>query len=266
MFLQCPVCDNTFKRVQDCAAHIRLKKDSPHRQFLLTQEREITRQFSETLQTATTSMRQPVLEVPTVLTNDVDQGDLPSSRSMDVDDDANSDDEEEVGINSEPERVIADDDDSDDEDHLTNAMQAAACALGDVNLDDILEVLDFLPDPELEDLAGGEAGPGPSTSANRRMRRTLIDDDAELPTFQWHPTAGREYKQEETVHARWRSLFGGDDADPEFKPFSSRLDWEIAHWALKEKISQKSFNRLLTIPQVNFNSSKHQPVLMKKPN
>ncbi|KAE9389172.1 hypothetical protein BT96DRAFT_762258, partial [Gymnopus androsaceus JB14] len=35
-----------------------------------------------------------------------------------------------------------------------------------------------------------------------------------------------------------------------YKPFRNRLDWEIAQWAVKEKIHQKSFNRLLNIPQV----------------
>ncbi|KAJ3819830.1 hypothetical protein F5880DRAFT_1466499, partial [Lentinula raphanica] len=33
-------------------------------------------------------------------------------------------------------------------------------------------------------------------------------------------------------------------------PFASRLDWEISQWAVKEKVSQSSFNRLLKIPQV----------------
>ncbi|KAJ3737970.1 hypothetical protein EV360DRAFT_9234, partial [Lentinula raphanica] len=35
-----------------------------------------------------------------------------------------------------------------------------------------------------------------------------------------------------------------------YSPFASRLEWEISQWAVKEKVSQSSFNRLLEIPQV----------------
>lgn len=104
MSFQCPVCEQTFKRVQDCTAHIQLKKDTVHQQFALKQERDKTRQFSETLQAASSaaaiafSMRPPVLAAPTVHTNDVDQDDLPSSRSMDLDGDGDSD--YEAGIDS----------------------------------------------------------------------------------------------------------------------------------------------------------------------
>ncbi|KAJ3820901.1 hypothetical protein F5880DRAFT_1452117, partial [Lentinula raphanica] len=33
-------------------------------------------------------------------------------------------------------------------------------------------------------------------------------------------------------------------------PFGSRLEWEFSQWAVKEKVSQSSINRLLKIPQV----------------
>ncbi|KAJ3718877.1 hypothetical protein C8R42DRAFT_697291 [Lentinula raphanica] len=35
-----------------------------------------------------------------------------------------------------------------------------------------------------------------------------------------------------------------------YSPFSSCLEWEVSHWAVKEKVSQSSFNRLLQIPQI----------------
>ncbi|KAJ3756691.1 hypothetical protein EV360DRAFT_30984, partial [Lentinula raphanica] len=35
-----------------------------------------------------------------------------------------------------------------------------------------------------------------------------------------------------------------------YSPFPSRLEWEISQWAVKEKVSQSSFNRLLKIPQI----------------
>ncbi|KAJ3711596.1 hypothetical protein C8R42DRAFT_544044, partial [Lentinula raphanica] len=38
-----------------------------------------------------------------------------------------------------------------------------------------------------------------------------------------------------------------------YSPFASRLEWEISQWAVKEKVSQGSFNRLLKIPEVKEN-------------
>ena len=215
------------------------------------------RQFSETLQAASSaaaiasSMRLPVLAAPTVHRNDVDQDDLPSSRSMELDGDGDSD--YEAGIDSDRERILEEHEDQEDEEDFRKAMEAAAHVLGDIDLEDLIEVFDFLPNPDLEDAAEGEADLESSTASYHRMRRTLVDDDAQSHTYQWHPSAGRVYKQEETIHTRWRTLFAADrDANSEYKPFSSRLDWEIAQWAVKEKISQKSFNRLLKVPQVIF--------------
>jgi hypothetical protein len=265
MSFQCPVCEQTFKRVQDRSAHIRLKRDLQHQQFLLEQRQALMRQFSDTVEAATSiaatasSRHQPVLEIPTVQTNDVDQDDLPSSRSMDIDDDEYSNDDE-VGLESEPERLIRDEDEE-DEDDMKKAMEEAARA---IDFEDILEVFNFLPNPDLEDAAERDAGPGPSTSSYPHMRRTLVDDNAQSHTYQWHPSAGQVFKYEETVHSRWQSLFAADhSSNPEYKPFHSRLDWEIAQWAVKEKIPQKSFDRLLRIPKVGFDSAKHQMLLMK---
>ncbi|KIK60604.1 hypothetical protein GYMLUDRAFT_112684, partial [Collybiopsis luxurians FD-317 M1] len=67
-----------------------------------------------------------------------------------------------------------------------------------------------------------------------------------------HPTAGKVVRQEPVPQARWQSLFSGEDSsgDSEYKPFNDRLDWELAQWAVQEKIPHKSFDRLLKIPQV----------------
>ncbi|KAF9058790.1 hypothetical protein BDP27DRAFT_1240270, partial [Rhodocollybia butyracea] len=35
-----------------------------------------------------------------------------------------------------------------------------------------------------------------------------------------------------------------------YHPFASQLDWEIAQWAVTEKISQKALDCLLNVPQV----------------
>jgi hypothetical protein len=79
-----------------------------------------------------------------------------------------------------------------------------------------------------------------------------MEDDIDTWTWQWHPSAGKVYRYEPTVHQQWQGLFSmeGTNANEGYQPFTSRLDWEVAQWAVKEKIPQRSFNRLLRIPQV----------------
>ncbi|KAE9389583.1 hypothetical protein BT96DRAFT_759619, partial [Gymnopus androsaceus JB14] len=57
---------------------------------------------------------------------------------------------------------------------------------------------------------------------------------------------------EENIREQWDRLFGAktDLSNTGYHPFSSRLDWEIAQWAVKEKIGHGSLNRLLAIPEV----------------
>ncbi|KAJ3792209.1 hypothetical protein GGU11DRAFT_819093 [Lentinula aff. detonsa] len=54
------------------------------------------------------------------------------------------------------------------------------------------------------------------------------------------------------MQAHWQSLFSREDSsgNSEYKPFSGCLDWELAQWAMQEKISHRSFDHLLKILQV----------------
>ncbi|KAE9395470.1 hypothetical protein BT96DRAFT_1043715 [Gymnopus androsaceus JB14] len=167
--------------------------------------------FSTTVEAATsaaatiTSARTPILDNVSVQWNDVDCDDLPSSWNMDVDSpesDAYSDDEE--SIISGAEVPVVEDDDNDESEIFVQTMAAASHALGGLDLDDIPEAFDFLPGPDL-DVAEGEAGPGPSTAAYQRTRRTLIEIDAEQPTYKWHQTAGQVYGHEPTIHNHWQA-------------------------------------------------------------
>ncbi|KIK64891.1 hypothetical protein GYMLUDRAFT_160546 [Collybiopsis luxurians FD-317 M1] len=86
------------------------------------------------------------------------------------------------------------------------------------------------------------------------MHRILEPEDNESRTWHWHPTAGKVYWYEPTVHNHWKALFlEGKEGNPDagYHPFQSRLDWEIAQWAIKEKIMQHSLDCLLQIPQVS---------------
>ena len=39
--------------------------------------------------------------------------------------------------------------------------------------------------------------------------------------------------------------------DPEYTPFASSVDWQVARWAIEEGIGQNVLNRLLAIPGVH---------------
>jgi hypothetical protein len=75
---------------------------------------------------------------------------------------------------------------------------------------------------------------------------------------------------EATLHERWRNHFGGENENDlqeveepagasAFHPFESRLDWQVACWAIEEGIGHGALDRLLAIPGVStvyhFNSS-----------
>ncbi|KAF5349741.1 hypothetical protein D9757_014553 [Collybiopsis confluens] len=86
----------------------------------------------------------------------------------------------------------------------------------------------------------------------RPMNRSLQEDEDNTRTYQWHPTAGKIYGYKQDIHQRWKHLFSDSevDAHESYHPFSSRLEWELAQWAIKQKISHSSFDRLLRIPEV----------------
>lgn len=256
MSFRCFVCEKYFSRAQDRTSHLRLKKDDAHKQYYKQQQETIIQQFSTTVEAATSaaaniaSERMSLLSHVSVKWNDVDQDDMPtSSWDMDIDppqSQEGSDDEQ--SMMSGDEVPVIDNEENDPEPFL-EAMDAASHALGITDSNAIPEAFDFLPDPELDRIED-EAGPRPSTAQNQATRRTLVEIDAEQPTHRWHQTAGQIYGQDTMIHARWKTLFNTVSDSKAYHPFNSRLDWEIAQWTVKEKIPQKSFDRLLDIPEV----------------
>ena len=235
------------------------------------------KRFSETVQAATSAVASassslpPVLEAPSVEVNDVDSGDLPSSRDMDIDQGQEDASDKEGSICSQPDVPVEDIEGKEEEALYTHSVNAATCALLDgVDLNNIDDVFDFLPNPDLDDTTEGEASAGPSGTATtyRPMHRTLVDDDAESRTYAWHSSAGKgQEDRRANIHARWEALFGyragtSNASDDQYKPFQSRLDWEIAQWAITENITQRSLNRLLEIPQVSLLPARHSMILM----
>ncbi|KIK53534.1 hypothetical protein GYMLUDRAFT_110975, partial [Collybiopsis luxurians FD-317 M1] len=78
------------------------------------------------------------------------------------------------------------------------------------------------------------------------------NNDEQQRVWCWNESARKVYRYDETVHSHWKLLFSinGALADNKYQPFNSHLDWEIAQWAVREQISQMSFNCLLNIPEV----------------
>ena len=143
------------------------------------------------------------------------------------------------------------------------------------DLDPIEVMEDWLDDHRdafhfTDDVAIGQAGPGPSTTS-RFINRTL-DEDEDARVEDIHPTAGMVIRMDKHLHYRWQKLFKcneenqnndqdvdmGDGArtDDEqssinpYAPFASELEWRVARWAVQDSIGHKSLDRLLAIPGV----------------
>jgi hypothetical protein len=95
-----------------------------------------------------------------------------------------------------------------------------------------------------------------------------VEEEEDDRVTELHPTAGKVIRIDQTIHEKWRQQFGlseeedemrtegtSPDSDHEgdhlFYPFASKLDWEVACWAVQEGIGHKAFDRLLAIPGVS---------------
>ena len=288
MEFTCFVCNRTFSRPQDRHSHLHLKQDKVHQEYVRRQATQLRFHFSNAVAVASkasrprnpahglmTAPQAPRMAGPSLRASseeedfpphelvteppDVNQGDLPLSHDMEIDSvEMESLLDEEGSIVSSPDDIVNPQQfECEEEGEWNNLgfearLLNAARSMG-MDVEDAGEVFDFLPDPEVEDSSEDNGGLGSATSAHPQMHRVLLEDDSTTRTWHWHPTAGKVYDYESTVHERWQNIFSkGNDGNPgqEYWPFNSRLDWEIAQWAVKEKITQRSFNRLLQIPQV----------------
>ncbi|KAF5352326.1 hypothetical protein D9757_014291 [Collybiopsis confluens] len=99
----------------------------------------------------------------------------------------------------------------------------------------------YLPDPGITALKERD---GAQPGVYCPMNHSLVEDD--IPSIcVWNPTAGKVFGYQLDAHERWKKTLSGNG-----EPFTSHLEWEMARWAVNEKVSQKSFDRLLQIPQL----------------
>ena len=119
--------------------------------------------------------------------------------------------------------------------------------------------------------------PGPSTQAAQAAAHTqarFLDDDEDDRVEDVNMEAGKVIRFSDTLYEAWAKRFSQDDPedvemasdsseamDPPqqssnpFYPFASQIDWQIAHWFVKENPGHGAFDRLLQIPGVGSTSS-----------
>jgi len=169
------------------------------------------------------------------------------------DDDDNNDDDDAASAVSEVATLLSDEGDieGDIDDEINDEMVTEALIVDEI-MEDYSNQQGLLHTYNIQYLQPPE--PGVSIPPASPIIRQL-DDVPEARVVDWHETAGAVLPEgvEPNIRERWENLFGAETEDlpnTGYAPFSSRLDWEIAHWAVKENIGQGSLNRLLAIPEV----------------
>jgi hypothetical protein len=118
--------------------------------------------------------------------------------------------------------------------------------------------LQFLP-VEPEEI---EAGHQPQTADNSILRETthsshtVLDDDNDERITIVDEDAGRIFRKEAPpkytqVDREGDAIMGEGGKPNPFEPFTSELDWRVAHWAVKDWPGHNAFNRFLEIPGVS---------------
>lgn len=97
-------------------------------------------------------------------------------------------------------------------------------------------------------------------------RSTVLDDGDDERIIIVDEEAGRILRKETppsyTQDREGDVLMEGEEESSPFAPFSSELDWRVAHWAVKDGPGHNAFNRLLEIPGVSNQLNIHKAFLM----
>ncbi|KAF5364854.1 hypothetical protein D9757_012748 [Collybiopsis confluens] len=230
--------DDCNIHVQDRDLHLQLKSDKAHKKHCSLQTQNLSHCFSTAAEAAvnaviSTSSRSShapprrTAEYPGSKTAAADASGPPQDDSrMDVDLNTESDgdgmDDAKGGlyVSEEDPELLKQIEERKDALFAETLEQVAAIMLEDAN------TFNFLPDPAVQNTTSveqEEVVDTPSGATYRRINRWLYED-------------AEETRCSEGYH-----------------PFSSRLEWELAQWAIREKISHSSVDRLLQIPRVKEN-------------
>lgn len=244
MPFDCPVpdCVHFYSSSPPLRRHLAQTPDAAHQKYQETLYSTLNFNISAAV-TATTASWIPLethaqREVECrVNEDDDDDGD-------DDRDDDGDDDSEELGLlnpadQRDRELVLETVEEEEELDAIAEVMDGL---LRELKLTSEEEMAEYLPVPVLGEELEEETVEYP-------IHRRLFDPPDPRVT-DWHPTGGKVEYVDQTAFDRWMKLTGTQQ-DEAYKPFRSQIDWELAHWAVKEKIPQGSFNRLLSIPKVS---------------
>jgi hypothetical protein len=110
------------------------------------------------------------------------------------------------------------------------------------------DVFQFIPE-EPEEIEGNQP------PQNSSSRDSLLDDDDDDRITIVDENAGWIFRKDppryNEVDNEGDTLMGEDCIRNPFEPFSSELDWMVAHWAVKDGPGHNAFNRFLEIPGVS---------------
>lgn len=140
-----------------------------------------------------------------------------------------------------------------DEEEIEEELDAVAevmeSLLKEFQLSSEEELAEHLPIPTIAE----ETQATPNSGS---LSRKLVEASDTRFTI-WHQTAGKVLAVHSSARKRWTDLFGDQQSrsDDSYRPFHSQTDWELGRWAVREKIGQGSFNRLLSIPGVRLGSN-----------
>ncbi|KAF5339496.1 hypothetical protein D9757_015386 [Collybiopsis confluens] len=246
----------------DRLAHLNLTQDRTHRRHVRRENKVVDRRFTEALETAAQAKRhgsRRYKRKPEPKCMDVEVGldeHLSSSYQMDIEHvsfhDLDFGDSSEDRLLDEPGSLV-------EVDELGNQEQmddALSEQMSDERNSEREESGDFhfLPDPTKDGMLEDNNDPKSGIPTYRPMNHSLVEDDTP-DTCVWHSTAGGVFGYQRNVYERWQKILSkkGTDVDKNYEPFASRLEWEMARWAVMEKVSQRSFDRLLQIPHFKEN-------------
>ena len=90
---------------------------------------------------------------------------------------------------------------------------------------------------------------------SHHSKHTVLDDEEDERIIIVDEDAGRIFRKEPppsyTQDRDGDELMEEDGEPNPFAPFSSELDWRVAHWAVKDGPGHNAFNRFLEIPGVS---------------
>lgn len=257
----CPVCAKSFKTIQGRNAHLSMSQDcmwyrkgkaratiSSELSFSTAEEIQPTRRLASSSSQKGNSRNRR--SIPDILTNTSFE-ELSQEESAESQPEGAAQgwgpeyalDQFEINICS------IEREDEDDEGDILEGIDAD---VWETIMDDITPIRLDLRDSMQMDIDDQEEE-GSSSFRRLMLGRTLQDseDDWTEEEVDKKYRAGEVKAMQSKLEKEWKKRFGMNVDRETLDPFSSRLDWEVGNWAIRDSASNSAFDRLLAIPEVS---------------